>query len=160
MTGDSGVCMNRQKDKPAVLVSACLLGFPCRYDGKSKLNEEVAAMSEKYELVPVCPECLGGLPTPRSPSELKDGRAITSDGEDRTEQFVNGANETLKIALKRGCLVAVMKERSPSCGSGIIHNGRFDEGLTEGWGVAAALLRSSGIWVLGESSISKLKKDH
>ena len=134
-----------------ILVSACLLGKACRYDGKSKPYEAVQNLAKHHTLIPVCPELMGGLPTPRAPCEIVDGRVLDRDGNDRTEEYQKGAQEALRIAKENGCTVAVLKENSPSCGCGKIHNGKFDGGLTEGNGVTAALLLENGITVYGES---------
>lgn len=135
-----------------ILVSACLLGKACRYDGKSKPCEAVQNLAERHTLIPVCPELMGGLPTPRPPCEIVDGRVLDRDGNDRTEAYQKGAQEALRIAQENGCTVAVLKENSPSCGCGKIHNGKFDGGLTEGNGVTAALLLENGITVDGETT--------
>ncbi len=139
-----------------ILVSACLLGASCRYDGKSKPNEKVLELMEKYELIPVCPEIFGGLPTPRTPAERVGSRVLTRDGADVTEQYEHGAAEALRLAKLFGCKKAVLKEKSPSCGSGEIYDGSFSGALTPGFGVAAALLFENGIEVFGESDIEKL----
>ena len=127
------------------------MGEACRYDGKAKPCEAVQNLAEKANLVPVCPEVLGGLPTPRPPCEIVDGRVLDCDGNDRTEAYRKGAQKALRIARENGCTVAVLKERSPSCGCGQIHNGKFDGGLTEGNGITAELLLKNGITVHGES---------
>lgn len=142
-----------------ILVSACLLGEACRYDGKSKPCEAVIALGQRYNLVPVCPEVLGGLPTPRIPSEICGDLVLMKDGTDVTENYRRGAEEALRIARENQCTVAILKEKSPSCGSGLIHNGRFDGGMTEGNGITAQLLKANGIRVLGESEISSLFED-
>ena len=141
-----------------LLVSACLLGCSCRYDGASKpLDGDILdALREKHTLVPVCPEIYGGLPTPRHPSERRGGRVVMNSGEDVTAQYMKGAQEALRLAEMFGCTAALLKQRSPSCGSGTIYDGTFSGALTEGWGVAAELLRSSGITVLGEDRVSEL----
>lgn len=141
-----------------ILVSACLLGVSCRYDGKSKPCAAVDALKDRYQLIPVCPEVMGGLETPRIPSELKDGRAIRKDGTDITEKCIKGANETLGLAEKFGCTAAVLKERSPSCGSGSIYDGTFTGTVVSGDGTAAALLKKNGIKVFGESELEKLEE--
>ena len=138
-----------------IIVSACLLGEACRYDGKSKPCEKVIALAEKYELIPVCPEVMGGLPTPRTPSEICGERVLMKDGRDVTENYNRGARKALEIAHENACTVAILKEKSPSCGSGLIHNGKFDGGLIEGDGIAAKLLKQEGIRVLGESEITE-----
>ena len=118
-----------------LLVSACLLGEPCRYDGRSKADARVLALAEKYELIPVCPEQLGGLPTPRVPSERSGERVITADGRDVTENYRHGAEAALALCVKNGCGAAVLKEKSPSCGCGRIYDGTFSRHLTAGDGV-------------------------
>ena len=139
-----------------ILVSACLLGVPCRYDGKSKPCPSVLALSGKYRLIPICPEVMGDLPTPRTPSEIVGERVVMRDGKDVTENYRKGAQEALKIAQTHGCTQAILKERSPSCGCGQIYDGSFTKTLKEGDGVTAALLRENGIRVLGETQIDQL----
>jgi len=136
-----------------ILVSACLLGAACRYDGKSKRYGAVEELCRRHEVVPVCPEQLGGLPTPRVPAERQGDRVVTKTGGDVTAEYRRGAEEALHLAQLLGCTVAVLKERSPSCGSGQIYDGSFTGTLTDGFGVAAQLLRSHGIRVLGESEL-------
>ena len=132
--------------KPKLLVSACLLGTPCRYDGKSKKNEAVCALAERFELIPVCPEVLGGLPTPRTPSERRGACVVRKDR--------RGAECALETVRREGVLAAVLKERSPSCGSGEIYDGTFTGALTAGDGVTAELLKANGITVYGEGEQS------
>ncbi len=141
--------------KKNILVSACLLGHACRYDGKSKPCERVIALKDTYNLIPVCPEVMGGLPTPRIPSEICGALVLMKDGHDVTENYNRGAQKALEIARENACTVAILKEKSPSCGSGLIHNGLFDGGLVEGDGITAQLLKKSGIHVLGESEITE-----
>ena len=138
-----------------ILVSACLLGEPCRYDGKSKPCERVIALKDTYNLIPICPEVMGGLPTPRTPSEICGERVLMKDGCDVTENYNRGAQKALAIARENACTVAILKEKSPSCGSGLIHNGSFDGGLVEGDGITTLLLKQNGIRVLGESEITE-----
>ena len=140
-----------------ILISACLLGVCCRYDGASKPHPLAAALAERHTLVPVCPEQLGGLPTPRPPAEQRDGRVVTQSG-DVTEQYRRGAEETLKLCKLFGCEVAVLKERSPSCGHGQVYDGTFSGTLTAGDGVMAELLMTHSIPVYGESQIKALLK--
>ena len=142
-----------------VLVSACLLGVACRYDGQSKAYPLVDELCRRYEVVPVCPEILGGLPTPRVPAERRRERVVTKDGGDVTAQYFRGAAEVLRLAQRLGCTVAVLKERSPSCGSGQIYDGSFAGTLTEGSGVAAESLRCAGIRVIGESQLAEFLKE-
>lgn len=139
-----------------ILVSACLLGVACRYDGKRKPNEAVIALKEKYNLIPVCPEIMGGLPTPRLPSEIRGETVIMENGEDVTDKYSRGAEETLRLARLFGCGKAVLKEKSPSCGSGRIYDGTFSKTLTEGNGITAGMLLANGIRVAGETEIDAL----
>ena len=141
--------------KKNILVSACLLGKSCRYDGKSKPCERVIALSNTYNLIPICPEVMGGLPTPRTPSEICGELVLMKDGRDVTENYNCGAKKALEIASENACTVAILKEKSPSCGRGLIHNGKFDGGLIEGYGIAAKLLKQEGIRILGESEITE-----
>ena len=138
-----------------ILISACLLGVCCRYDGASKPHPLAAALAERHTLVPVCPAQLGGLPTPRPPAARRDGRVATQSA-DVTEQYRRGAEETLKLCKLFDCQAAVLKERSPSCGRGQVYDGTFTGALTTGDGVTAALLAAHGIPVYGESQIPEL----
>ena len=140
-----------------ILISACLLGASCRYDGRSKPHPEVLKLAERHQLVPLCPEQLGGLPTPRMPSERQGERVVTADGTDVTEQYQRGAEEALRLCRLLGCDVAVLKERSPSCGKERIYDGTFSGTLADGWGVTAELLRQNGIPVYGESEIEEIE---
>ena len=141
-----------------LLISACLLGCRCRYDGASKPHPLAAALAERHELVPVCPEQLGGLATPRPPAERRSGAVVTAAELDVTEQYRRGAEEALALCRFFGCKAAVLKERSPSCGHGRIYDGTFTGTLTAGDGVAAELLAAQGLAVYGESQISELLK--
>lgn len=135
-------------------VSACLLGEPCRYDGKSKPCEAVIRLGEAHTLIPVCPEVMGGLSTPRVPSEVQpDGRVINREGRDVTAEYQKGAAHVLEIMKKEGCDAAILKEKSPACGSGRIYDGSFSGVLTQGDGVCAALLKAHGAVVLGETQV-------
>ena len=137
-------------DHTPVLISACLLGFPCRYDGAGKADARLQALAKTRRLIPVCPEQLGGLPTPRPPAERVGERVLARDGTDVTPAFVRGAEETLRLARQLGCTTAILKARSPSCGSGQIYDGTFSGRLVSGSGVTAALLRQNGIAVRTE----------
>ena len=139
-----------------LLISACLLGVSCRYDGKSKPVSGIDKLVEKYELIPVCAEIFGGLPTPRNPAEIQGEKVITNDGRDVTSEYTKGAEEVLRLGKLFGAKKALLKERSPSCGNGIIHNGKFDGGVVPGFGKTAALLIENGFEVFGESEIEKL----
>ncbi|MBS7220015.1 MAG: DUF523 domain-containing protein [Clostridiales bacterium] len=135
-----------------IIVSACLLGVSCRYDGNSKPNEKIIDLKEKYNLIPICPEIMGGLPTPRMPAEIKDGRVKTENGIDVTEEYKKGADEAIKLAKLFGCKKAILKENSPSCGCGKIYNGEFTRTLKDGNGITAELFMKNGIDVFGENS--------
>lgn len=139
-----------------ILVSACLLGVPCRYDGQSKAHPLARALCEKHHVVPVCGEIFGGLPTPRPPAEICGRRVVTREGADVTAAYRRGAEAVLELARLTGAQAAVLKERSPSCGSGAVYDGTFSGTLTAGWGVAAGLLQEQGIRVLGESRLEEL----
>lgn len=180
-----------------IAVSACLLGEPCRYDGSSRPNDSVQALCEQNEIVPICPECIGGLLTPRLPNEIVCGakpsgngtsgekgagspnggmaaddtssgsgslakneiRVVDSAGIDNTAAFMAGALAALEQAQRTGCCAAVLKSKSPSCGSGLIYDGTFTGTLTDGWGVAARLLRDAGITVVDENHLKDLPSD-
>lgn len=143
-----------------ILVSACLLGVRCRYDGKSKPHPAVERLMEQHTLIPVCGEILGGLPTPRVSAERQGERVVTADGCDVTAAYRRGAEEVLRLAERYGCKAAILKERSPSCGSGRIYDGTFTGTLTDGWGVTAELLRDHGICVIGESEAETWREEH
>ncbi|MDF2548443.1 MAG: hypothetical protein K0R93_3341 [Anaerosolibacter sp.] len=143
-----------------ILISACLAGINCRYDGGSKQIVEIEKLIKEGKAVLVCPEQLGGLPTPRIPCEIRDGdgRSVLEksaavynrEGANLTDCFIRGAEETLKIAKLYGVEKAILKARSPSCGKDRIYDGSFQKKVTHGDGVTAALLRKHGILVLDE----------
>ncbi len=144
------------------LVSACLLGENCKYSGGSNRNEDVILWKNRLErekraeFIPICPEVMGGLPTPRVPAEINGARVITRDGRDVTAEYREGAEKALMLAKQYGCQAAVLKERSPSCGSGAVYDGTFSGILTEGDGITASLLKAHGVIVVGESQAKKL----
>lgn len=142
--------------KPKVLVSACLLGVNCRYNGEGALMPEVRTLMDCAELIPVCPEILGGLPTPRPPAERGEDRVRTCVGGDVTEAYARGAAATLHLARLFGARFALMKERSPSCGAGEIYDGSFQHIRVAGNGVAAEALMENGVRVYGESRVREL----
>ena len=142
--------------RPGILVSACLLGVYCRYNGERKQMEGIERLMERAELIPVCPEILGGLPTPRPPAERVGDRVMNREGADVTEAYQRGAEETLRLAELFGAQLALLKERSPSCGMGKIHDGSFQGRIVDGSGVTAELLTAHGICVYGESRIDAL----
>lgn len=146
-----------------ILVSACLLGVNCKYDGENNINQAVKRYLRGKAWVPVCPEQLGGLPTPRESAEIRGGsgrevlegkaRVACNTGEDVTRCFIRGARESLWLAEMTGAGEALLKARSPSCGSGEIYDGSFQGRLREGEGVTAALLRVQGITVYSEEDL-------
>lgn len=144
--------------KTKILVSACLLGENCKYNGKNNKCSTVIALSKYFDLIPVCPECFGGLTIPRLPSEIKNGRVFSKDGKDVTVQFESGAEHTLYISEENNCPAAVLKERSPSCGYGCIYDGTFSGNLIKGNGITADLLSKNGIQIFGESEVKRLIK--
>ena len=134
-----------------LLISACLAGIPCRYDGGANTVPALAVLVARGEAVPVCPEVLGCLPIPRIPSERQpDGRVVNAAGEDVTEAFHRGAEKAMALCRAHGCTRAVLKARSPSCGKGVIYDGTFTHTRVPGSGVFAALLEAEGIQVLTE----------
>ena len=142
--------------KTKIIVSACLLGENCKYNGGSNKCDDIIALAEKFEIIPVCPECFGGLPIPRVPSEIKDGRVYSKTGEDLTEAFLSGAEQTLYIAKEANAPCAVLKENSPSCGFGKIYDGTFSGNKIDGNGITAQLLYDNEIQIFGESQVKRL----
>lgn len=143
-----------------LLVSACLLGFNCKYSGGNNAlpAETLAELRERYRLIPVCPECAGGLPVPRTPAERQGRWVVTRDRRDVTAQYEKGALIALRLSRLYGCEAALLKERSPSCGSGMIYDGSFTGSLVPGFGAAAELLREMEIPVFGETRTEELLK--
>lgn len=145
------------------IVSACFAGVHCRYDQRHNRVEEIQEMVKNGEAVPVCPEQMGGLPTPRNAAEIVGGdgddvldgnaKVIDNQGNDVTDAFIRGAQEALRVANTIGATEAILKERSPSCGSCFIYNGEFEKSTKPGHGVTAALLRRNGIEVSSEEGI-------
>lgn len=144
-------------EKETLLVSACLLGVRCRYDGGEQYHAAAAGLMERYTLVAVCPEVLGGMPTPRTPAEIRGSSVVSVDGEDRTEKFRLGAERTLETARRVGARKALLKSHSPSCGSDGVYDGTFSGRIVPGRGVASALLEENGVKVFSERDISGLR---
>lgn len=144
--------------KEKLLVSACLVGENCKYSGGNNYSPAVEALKARFDVISVCPEQLGGLPTPRVPSERVGDRVLTREGLDVTGPFRRGAEKTLEIAKIHGVKRAVFQARSPSCGSGHIYDGTFSGKLVPGWGVTAQLLEENGIRVYGENRMEDLLK--
>jgi uncharacterized protein YbbK (DUF523 family) len=135
------------------LCSACLLGIRCRYDGKSKPNEKVLDLASKEILIPICPEQLGGLPTPRVAAEQKHGKIITKEGFDITENFEKGAQQVLNLAKIYNCKEVILKQYSPSCWCGKIYDGTFTWTIIEWDGITTKLLKENGIFVKTEEDL-------
>lgn len=137
--------------KPALLVSACLLGVPCNHEGRVAERSLREALEEGYRVVPVCPEVLGGLPAPRPAAEIQpDGRVVNAEGTDVTAAYRRGAEAVVEAAQAAGATRAVLKARSPSCGSSQIYDGTFSRTLIDGEGVTARALREAGVEVTSE----------
>lgn len=126
------------------IVSGCLAGLCCRYDGGDNADERVMQLVAEGKAIPVCPEQLGGLTTPRPSCEISGGKIVSKEGVDVTESFIRGAKEALKLAKLAGSKKAILKARSPSCGIGKIYDGTFNGNLIDGDGLFAAMLREEG----------------
>lgn len=145
------------------LISACLCGVRCKYNGEDNAHPYFVEMLRCGEVIPVCPEQLGGLTTPRPPCEIQGGdglevlegkaRVVTRGGEDKSAAFVRGAKETLRLARITGAAEAILKSRSPSCGSGSVYDGTFSSETKDGDGVAAALLKKEGLRIITDEDI-------
>lgn len=146
-----------------ILISACLAGVNCKYSGDNNYNEKVANLLKRGDVILICPEQMGGLPTPRLGAEIveKDGKRYVymKDGTDVTEQFERGANEVLEIAKKVNATKAILKSRSPSCGVDIIYDGTFTKTKIDGDGITAKLLRDNGIEVISSDDFIEGKID-
>ncbi|MCF0117622.1 MAG: DUF523 domain-containing protein [Bacilli bacterium] len=147
-------------EKEKILISACLLGTNCKYNGKNNYNSKIEELKKYYDLLPICPETDGGLPTPRVPSErnIKENIVITADNNDVTKEFNNGAKKALNIANVNNVKIALLKDRSPSCGSNTIYDGTFSSTLIKGKGVTAELLANHGVEIYNEEEIDLLIK--
>jgi len=135
------------------LCSACLLGYRCRWDGKNNKNKKVLELSKKEILIPVCPEEMGGLPTPRDPIEGGAGKLYSRLSKPPTKGFEDGAKSVLKLAKKYKVKEAILKDGSPSCGVHMIHDGTFSHQKTKGRGVTADLLAKNGVVVISENDL-------
>ena len=134
--------------KEKILVSACLLGINCKYSGGNNYTDEVMEFLREYEIIPICPEQLGGLPTPRPASEITGNKVMNNEGKDVTINYKNGAEATLKIAKLLGVKKALLKAKSPSCGNGTIYDGTFSGTLIDGDGITTKLLKENNIEVI------------
>lgn len=137
---------NEKKEK--ILVSSCLLGLNCKYDGENNYSKEIDEFLKDYEVIPICPEIMGGLPTPRIAAERLGNKVITKDGRDVTKEYIKGANECLFLAQKYNVKKALLKLRSPSCGNKKIYDGTFSHTVVDGDGVTAELLKNNGIEII------------
>ena len=136
-----------------ILVSACLLGENCRYKGDNQKNDKVLALSKKYQIIPICPEQMGGLATPRNPAERVGNKVISSAGDDVTKEYLSGAEKALEIAKQNDVKFCVLKANSPSCGKDVIYDGTFSGTKTKGNGVTTELLLKNGYKVLTENDL-------
>src|SRR3954451_13026480 len=140
--------------RPAVIVSACLLGVRCNHEGDANTSDAVLALRATHRVVPVCPESAGGLPTPRTRAERgPDGRVVNAHGVDVTEWFERGAAHAVRLAEAVGATRAVLKARSPSCGCHEIYDGSFTGTRVIGEGVTAQALRAAGLDVISEDDL-------
>lgn len=148
------------KKKIKVLISACLLGDNVKYSGGNNLTPELIALLEKYEVkfIKICPECFAGLPTPRVPSEIIEDKVFSKDGRDITEEFISGAEKTFNIAKNKQVDFAILKERSPSCGSSFIYDGSFSGKVVQGKGFTARRLNKENIIVFSEENLEEIEK--
>ncbi len=132
------------------IVSACLCGEKVRYDGKAQTVDKIKKLCEEGRALPICPEILGGLSVPRQPCEIKDNKVINKLGEDKTENFIKGGEQVLELCKKYNIKKAILKEKSPSCGSNHIYDGNFTRELIKGQGITAKLLMDNGIEVISD----------
>jgi len=151
--GDTATVSTRPDDRPALLVSACLLGTRCNHEAGHSRRAAVEALADAHRLVPVCPEVCGGLPTPRPAAERVGDRVVNVDGMDVTAAYQRGARAAVELALAVGARRAVLKARSPSCGAHQVYDGSFSRTLRDGEGVTAAALRAAGVEVLSEEDV-------
>ena len=148
------------KKKIKVLISACLLGDNVKYSGGNNLTPELVTLLEKYnvKIVKICPECFAGLPIPRVPSEIRGDKVFSKDGWDITEEFLSGAEKTYQIAKRKRVDFAILKERSPSCGSSFIYDGSFSGKVIEGQGLTAKKLSKENIIIFSEENLEEIEK--
>lgn len=139
-----------------ILVSACLLGENCKWNGRNNSREHIIKLNEKYNLVPFCAEVLGGLPTPRIPAEIRGSKVFNQIELEVTKFFKRGAERALDIAKKNNCKYAILKDHSPSCGVNKVYDGTFSRILIEGQGITAKLLKKNNILVFGDEEVDKL----
>lgn len=143
-----------------IMVSACLLGDNVKYNGGNNYNQELIDFLQKHEIYKVCPEVMGGLLIPRIPAEIKDDRVFNEKGKDVTNEYTKGALKVLEIAEKNNIKVAILKERSPSCGSNEIYDGTFNHQVINGEGITTKLLKENEIIVLSENNYLEYFKEN
>lgn len=160
--------MNDSQDQPNILISACLLGNPVRYNGTDLFLDHplIKKWLDEDRLIGICPEIEGGMPVPRAPAEITQGdgktvlsgksRVIDSEGDDVTNAFIRGALKTLKMALDNNCVAAILTEHSPSCGSNMIYDGTFSKTKREGVGVTTSMLEQNHIPVFNQEQLEDL----
>ena len=136
-----------------VLVSNCLLGINCRYNGEARQNDKVIEFLKNKEVIGICPESAGGLAIPRDPSEIVGNRVISKSGKDVTAEYLKGAEIALKLAQDNKVDLAILKAKSPSCGVGLVYDGTFSKTLIQGNGVTADLLIKNGFKVITEEDL-------
>lgn len=144
--------------KEKILVSACLIGENCRYDGKNTLTKEIRDLAKYYDLIPICPEVSGGLKTPRHPAEIVNGKVVTIKGRDVSDNYHDGAYWASSIVRMYHIKLAILKERSPSCGVHQIYDGSFSGKLIAGKGITTRKLESLGVKVINEDEAKELLK--
>ena len=142
-----------------IMVSACLLGYNVKYDGKSNINNDLINDLSNYEIISICPEVMGGLTIPRIPAEINNDKVINKNNVDVTNKFLLGASKTLEIAKKNNIKIAILKDGSPSCGSSYIYDGTFTHNKVDGNGITSKLLKENGIIVLNENNYQEYLKD-
>lgn len=140
-----------------IIVSACLLGENCKYNGGNNLNQDLLNFLKDYEVYPICPECFGGLSTPRVPAEIIGDKVINKEGLDVTNNYLDGAIKALSIAKKENISIAILKAKSPSCGVDKIYDGTFSNTLISGDGITARLFKENHIAVYTEENYREIK---
>lgn len=139
--------------KEKILVSACLAGVNCKYNGKNNENQKIIELIKENDVILICPEQLGGLKTPRTPAEIQNKKVITKDNIDVTKEYQKGAEEVLKLAKQFNIKKAILKSKSPSCGKGKVYDGTFSNILIEGNGITTELLQKNGIEVISSDEL-------
>ena len=139
-----------------IIISSCLLGNNCKYNGKNNYIEKIELLKDKYEIIPICPEVMGGLSIPRIPSEINNGMVIDKCGNDVSEYFNNGANKVIDIVKNNNIKIAILKDGSPSCGSSNIYDGTFKGNKINGMGITAKRLSDLGIKIYNENNFGEL----